>query len=139
VTSLGPGGFPRVHAGRLEATWRESRALGLPAAQAIARARATREQILQGRSQREILHESAFARLQAQMGTIAVIEQAKGIIMAQQRCGPEEAFGVLRRTSQRANVKVHVLAARMVEQAACGDHGGNVTPISPGATRRLRP
>jgi len=60
----------------------------------------------------------AFARLQARMGTIPVIEQAKGIIMAQQRRGPEEAFDLLRRASQRANVKVHALAAQIVEHVA---------------------
>jgi len=39
------------------------------------------------------LQDSAFARLQVQMATMAVIEQAKGIMMAQQGCGPEQAFG----------------------------------------------
>jgi hypothetical protein len=48
--------------------------------------------------------------------TVPVIEQAKGILMAQYRCGPEEAFELLRGASQRANVKVRVLATRMVEQ-----------------------
>ena len=107
-----------------------------------ARARATREQIRIGRSQREILHESAFARLQARLGTMPVIEQAKGIIMAQQGCGPEEAFVLLRRASQRTNTRVHVLAAQLVEQIAASGDGDNVTPISAGSTRlgrRARP
>jgi anti-anti-sigma factor len=47
-----------------------------------------------------------------------VIEQAKGIVMAREGCGPEEAFDLLRRASQRANLKVHVLAAFLVEQAS---------------------
>ena len=64
-----------------------------------------------------------------------VIEQAKGIIMVQQRCGPEEAFDLLRRASQRTNVKVHVLAARIVEQVAFGGNASNVTHISLGARR----
>ena len=105
--------------------------------EARARARAIRQQIARGRSQREVLHNSAFARLQARQETMAVIEQAKGIIMAQQRCGPDEAFDVLRRASQQANVKLHVLAARIVEQMASGDDGDNVTPITLGATRYL--
>jgi hypothetical protein len=42
-----------------------------------------------------------------------VIEQAKGILMAQQGCGPDEAFDLLRRASQRFNVPVRVLAARL--------------------------
>ena len=49
-----------------------------------------------------------------------VIEQAKGILMAQQRCVrcPDEAFDLPRRASQRANVKVNVLAAQIVKQVA---------------------
>jgi GAF domain-containing protein len=43
-----------------------------------------------------------------------VIEQAKGILMAQHGCGPDEAFDLLRRASQRFNVPVRVLAARLV-------------------------
>jgi len=42
-----------------------------------------------------------------------VIEQAKGILMAQHGCGPDEAFDLLRRASQRFNVPVRVLAARL--------------------------
>jgi len=85
--------------------------------EARARLRAAIEQSRKGRSQREILHDSAFARLQAKLESMPVIEQAKGILMAQQRCGPEEAFDLLRRASQRANIKVSVLAAHIVEQS----------------------
>jgi hypothetical protein len=67
---------------------------------------------------------------------MAVIEQAKGIIMAQQGCGPEEAFDLLRRASQRANIKVHVLSVRIVEHVAAGGSHDNVTPISLGAAGR---
>jgi ANTAR domain len=68
-----------------------------------------------------------------------VIEQAKGIIMAQQGCGPDEAFDLLRRASQRTNVKVHELAAQMVGHVAASDSRGNVTPITVAATWYLRP
>jgi ANTAR domain-containing protein/GAF domain-containing protein len=50
----------------------------------------------------------------AQLDTTPVIEQAKGMLMAQQGCGPDEAFDLLRRASQRFNVPVRVLAARLV-------------------------
>ena len=56
-----------------------------------------------------------------------VIEQAKGIIMAQQRCRPQEAFVLLRRASQRTNIKVHVLAAKIVEQVTASGNRDNVT------------
>jgi len=46
-----------------------------------------------------------------------VIEQAKGILMAQRGCGPDEAFDLLRRASQRFNVPVRVLAARLAHTA----------------------
>ena len=67
---------------------------------------------------RDVLHRSEFARLVARAETMPVIEQAKGILMAQHRCGPDEAFDLLRRASQCANVRISVLAARMVEQVA---------------------
>jgi GAF domain-containing protein len=45
-----------------------------------------------------------------------VIEQAKGILMAQHGCGPDEAFDLLRQASQRFNVPVRVLAARLAHR-----------------------
>jgi ANTAR domain len=123
---------------RLQARLQETKALVRMSQEARARAQATRDQILRGRSQRQVLHDSAFARLQAKHETIAVIEQAKGIIMARQGCGPEEAFDLLRQVSQRTNVKVHVLASQMVEQIASGHNGGKVTPIWPGVGRYPR-
>jgi hypothetical protein len=89
--------------------------------EARARLLATLDQLRKGRPQRELLHRSAFARLQARFDTMPVIEQAKGVLMAQYRCGPEEAFDLLRRASQRGNVKVHVLAEQIVEQIASGE------------------
>ncbi len=70
----------------------------------------------------------AYARLKARLDTMPVIEQAKGIIMARERCGPEEAFDLLRRASQRANLKVHVLAASLVAQTSRG-----TAAIAPGS------
>ena len=40
---------------------------------------------------------------------------AKGLIMAESRCGPDEAFAILSRTSMGRNVKLHTIAAEMVE------------------------
>lgn len=42
------------------------------------------------------------------------IGQAKGLLMAQHRCGPDEAFEYLRNASQQANIKLHEVAARLV-------------------------
>jgi AmiR/NasT family two-component response regulator len=49
-----------------------------------------------------------------------MIEQAKGILMATYRCGPEEAFSLLRRASKAGNIKIHVLAARLIAKASRG-------------------
>src|SRR5215469_14991757 len=109
-----------------------------------ARLQVTLDQVRNGRSEREILHASAFARLQARLDTLPVIEQAKGIVMAQRQCGPQDAFDLLRRASQRANIKVSVLAERIVEQAAARDSRPGREPstarVNGGARRTaLRP
>ena len=44
----------------------------------------------------------------------ATIDQAKGIVMAERRCTPEEAFEVLRTLSQRTNVRVADVALALV-------------------------
>jgi hypothetical protein len=69
-------------------------------------------------ARRELLQRSAYARLAARLQTMPVIEQAKGIIMAQSSCGDAEAFDMLRRASQRSNVPVRDLAARLVAKSA---------------------
>ena len=57
-------------------------------------------------------------QLQEAMQSRAVIEQAKGVLMAEQRCGPEEAFVLLRQASQRENVKLRDIAQRIVDGQA---------------------
>lgn len=46
------------------------------------------------------------------------IERAKGILMAQQGCDADTAFDLLRRASQRENVKLHRVAARIAADPA---------------------
>ena len=50
----------------------------------------------------------------------SVIDQAMGIIMAQQRCNASGAFDLLRRASQNRNIKLRDLATEIVE--AVGGH-----------------
>jgi hypothetical protein len=81
------------------------------------------EQIVFGKERprawtRELLRDSAYARLVAEVATRPVIEQAKGIVMAQTGCGDGQAFSILRRASQRTNVPVRDLAAQIVAHAA---------------------
>jgi hypothetical protein len=94
---------------------------------------ATREESASSRSDRQQLHDSAFARLQARLESLPVIEQAKGVLMAQAGCDPEKAFDILRRASQRTNVKVRDLAADVVDRAS----KGGARPSD--ASRRSRP
>jgi GAF domain-containing protein len=64
----------------------------------------------------------ATARLAADMAeamrTRAVIEQAKGILIAERGIGPDDAFDILRELSQTTNVKLREVAARLVAARA---------------------
>jgi AmiR/NasT family two-component response regulator len=67
--------------------------------------------------------------MQEAMRSRADIEMAKGILMAQQQCTPEEAFALLSKASQRSNRKLRDLAVDIVENvvtraAACRRGGG---------------
>lgn len=55
--------------------------------------------------------------LERALATRPTIDQAKGIIMAERRCGPDEAFDVLRRFSQDSNVPLAEVAAAIVYHA----------------------
>ena len=64
------------------------------------------------------LRYSAYARLQARLASMPVIEQAKGVLMAQCGWTADEAFDALRRASQRSNIRVRNLAAMIVASTA---------------------
>jgi hypothetical protein len=92
-----------------EAVWQEHQ-------HARAEAKATRE--LRRAGQRERMRYSPYARLEARLASMPVIEQAKGILMAQCGCSADRAFDALRRTSQHENIRVRDLAARVVANTA---------------------
>jgi hypothetical protein len=83
-------------------------------------------------SSQELLWVSADARLFTRFSTMPVIEQAKGILIAQQGCTAEEAFSLLRRASQRSNVPVRELAAQIVTRS---QHPATVTYGGAGGSR----
>jgi anti-sigma B factor antagonist len=89
-----------------------------------------------GRSHPEVMCHSAFARVQAQLESLPVIEQAKGILMAQRRCRPDEAFDLIRRASQLANIKVRILAAEIVGHVASATAKTSAQPTRPPAGNR---
>lgn len=58
-------------------------------------------------------------QLDAAMKSRAVIEQAKGMLMARSpQLGADEAFDMLRKASQRENVKLRDIAQRLVDRQA---------------------
>lgn len=81
------------------------------------RVEAVRADMHRSRPRREVLHESSYARLLARLESLPVIEQAKGILMAESGCSADEAFDMLRLASQRTNVKVRDIAGQIVERA----------------------
>ena len=59
--------------------------------------------------------------MQRALSSRAVIEQAKGVIMAQEGCGPDEAFEHLSEVSSQQERKVRDVARDIVERASAGD------------------
>ena len=55
--------------------------------------------------------------LEAALSSRSVIDQAMGVLMAQARINADEAFHVLRRRSQTANVKLRDVAATLIAEA----------------------
>jgi GAF domain-containing protein len=58
-----------------------------------------------------------MAQLQRALGNRAVIDQAIGIIRSRSGTSSEEAFDRLTRTSQTENVKLHIVAQRLVDES----------------------
>lgn len=85
-----------------------ARRIAAPAASTLANARAYR------RATR------LAGQLQDALDGRSSIEQAKGVLMATQRCGPEEAFGLLRQASQHRNVKLSEVARQILANARAG-------------------
>lgn len=60
---------------------------------------------------------SELEGMQRALDTRDVIGMAKGILVARERCSPDEAFQILVRASQRENRKLADLARWLVQQA----------------------
>jgi transcriptional regulator with GAF, ATPase, and Fis domain len=79
-------------------------------------------------SERDRLTELA-AQMEEALQSRAVIDQAKGIIVARYGCDPDQAFKRMVRASRNHNIKLREVARLLVEQAQ--DHGrggGTLTP-----------
>ncbi len=64
---------------------------------------------------------SLAEQLKTALVSRATIDQAKGILMAAQRCGPQQAFDILRRASQGQNRKLRDVAAEIVDRYSASD------------------
>lgn len=63
---------------------------------------------------REAEQSDVVDQLHTAMQTRSVIDQALGILMAREGCAAENAFAILRRSSQSRNVKIATIAAELV-------------------------
>ena len=63
-------------------------------------------------------HRDLAEQMREAIASRAVIEQAKGVLMAERRCSPDDAFELLVSASQRSNVKLREVAQRIVSAAA---------------------
>jgi len=105
-----------------------ARRIAAPAATTLANARAYR------RATR------LAAQLQGALDSRALIERAKGAIMANQACSADEAFAVLRQASQRSNRKLHEVAAQLLDRATAPGprHGASHGRGAPTVSRQGR-
>lgn len=79
-----------------------------------------RAEAVVGLALRQAEQSDVLEHLHHAMESRSVIDQALGILMAQQRCSADEAFGVLRRASQGRNRKVADIAADIVSAVSGG-------------------
>ncbi|TDC48727.1 ANTAR domain-containing protein [Jiangella ureilytica] len=78
------------------------------------------------------VHDAELAeQMEQALATRSVIDQAIGIVMAQQRCSAEQAFATLRKHSQNNNLKLRTVAERMVARVS-----GQAVPQPPPFRRR---
>lgn len=67
-----------------------------------------------GIAARPAVHAAMTEQLRASLASRAVIDQATGVLMAQRRCTPQQAFALLRTASQNRNVRLREVAAHLV-------------------------
>ena len=74
-----------------------------------------------------------ISQLQEALASRSTIDQALGVLMAQNRCSRDQAFGILRRASQNRNIKLRDVAAAIIHRFT-GHH-----PEPPPPFRRATP
>ena len=75
-----------------------------------------------------------IAQLQEALASRSTIDQALGVLMAQNRCTRDQAFAILRRASQNRNIKIRDVAGALIERFT--GHPPSAPPaFSPPASR----
>jgi hypothetical protein len=74
------------------------------------------------------------SQLEQALASRSTIDQAIGVLMTQNRCTPDVAFGILRRASQNRNVKLRDVAAAIIERYT--GHPAAEPPAFQRSTRR---
>jgi|SRR5215472_1270993 len=118
MPEAGPGAGPAKETGRLDSLWSRAERAWEDAQAAWARAQAIQaRRAAAERSGWEPRTVPLSDRLHARLADTPVIEQAKGVLMAQQGCDADEAFGLLHRIAQRSNVPVREQAEQIIKDA----------------------
>ncbi|WP_078624068.1 ANTAR domain-containing response regulator [Streptomyces monomycini] len=78
------------------------------------------------------------AQLRQALDSRPVIDQARGILMAHASCTAEQAWDILRQTSQRTNTKVYEVAGEVVASATGAVAPGPVRAQLQAAVERHR-
>jgi AmiR/NasT family two-component response regulator len=106
--------------------------------QAVAQLFASHAAVVVANAEAYCAAESLGRGLKEAMESRAVIEQAKGILMAAQWCGPDEAFELLVAASQRENVKLRDIARRIVSETMTHGERGRAPAGAPPRSERMR-
>jgi hypothetical protein len=112
------------------------------AAETQARLRATMADVREGRARRAPLHDAAYARLATRLATLPLVEQAKGILVAQIGCSSQEAGDVLRIAARGSETKLRELAAKIIDDAVRNSRKpapgaqGSSADVNPGQPER---
>ncbi|WP_073951981.1 ANTAR domain-containing response regulator [Streptomyces kebangsaanensis] len=67
------------------------------------------------RAERLLQLQTEIEQLRRAIASRPVIDQARGVLMATHACTPEQAWDILRETSQRSNTKLRTVAAAVTE------------------------
>jgi hypothetical protein len=74
------------------------------------------------------------SQLEQALASRSTIDQAIGVLMTQNQCTPDTAFGILRRASQNRNVKLREVAATIIERFT-GQPAAHPPPFQPSIRR----